>query len=94
MDAALSRKTLRYKDLCKDIEDKGFKCYNLPLEIGARGFINKRNKGLLAHLCTIMKIRKITDISRKCSKLSMLGSYTIWNARHSNDWTSGGFLIP
>ena len=31
MDAALTRKTDRYKDICTDIEDQGFKCYNMPL---------------------------------------------------------------
>ena len=94
MEAAFTRKTDRYKDLCKDIEAKGFKAFNLPLEIGSRGFINKRNKGLISHLCNIMKIRKVTDITRKCSKLSLLGSFMIWNSRHSTDWSSGGFLKP
>ena len=66
----------------------------MPLEVGVRGFIDKRNKGLLAHLCNIMKIRKVSEVTRKCSKLALLGSFTIWNARHSSDWTSGGFLKP
>ena len=69
IDAALTRKTDRYIDLCGDIEDRGFKCYNIymPLEMGARGLIDKRNKGLLTHLCSIMKIGKITDITRNGS---------------------------
>ena len=91
---AFDRKTDRYHKLCKDIEEQGFKCFNMPLEVGVRGFIDKRNKGLLAHLCNIMKIRKVSEVTRKCSKLALLGSFTIWNARHSSDWTSGGFLRP
>ena len=27
-------------DLCKDIEQPGYKCFNMPLEIGVRGFID------------------------------------------------------
>ena len=91
---AFDRKTDRYRDLCKDIEEQGFKCFDMPLEIGVRGFIDRRNKGLLSHLCNIMKIRKVSEVTRKCSKLALLGSFTIWNARHSSDWTSGGFLKP
>ena len=53
MGAAHTRKTDRYRDLCRDIEDQGFKCYNMPPEIGARGLINKRNQGLLTQLCEV-----------------------------------------
>ena len=41
-----------------------------------------------------MKINKIKEVTKKCSKLAILGSYIIWNARHSEDWTSGGYLKP
>ena len=34
------------------------KCFNLPLEIGTRGFINQRNRSLISHLCNIMKVKK------------------------------------
>ena len=88
---AFDRKTDRYHKLCKDIKQQGFKCFNMPLEVGVRGFIDKRNKGLLSHLCNIMEIRKVSEVTRKCSELALLGSITIWNAPHSSDWTSGGF---
>ena len=29
-----------------------------------------------------------------CTFAGQTGSYTIWNARHSLDWSSGGFLNP
>ena len=92
MGAALQRKTERYNDLKITIEGNGFKCSNLPLEIGTRGFINLRNKSLLTHLCNIMKVKKVSQVTKMCSKLAVLGSFSIWNARYSADWSSGGYL--
>ena len=66
----------------------------MQLEVGTRGFINPRNKGVLVHIAKIIIIKKIKDLTRKCSKLALLGSYMIWNARHSEDWNSGGYLKP
>ena len=56
---AENRKRERYEFLVQDIKDKGYKCSNHPLEIGARGFISNRNRGVLTHLCHILKIRKL-----------------------------------
>ena len=74
MGAALQRKTDRYNDLKTTIEGNGFKCSNLPLEIGTRGFINARNKSLLTHLCNTMKVKKVSQVTKMCSKLAVLGS--------------------
>ena len=54
--------------------------------------INAKNKSLLTHLCNIMKVKKVSQVTKMCSKLAVLGSYSIWNARHSPDWSSGGYL--
>ena len=94
MAAALQRKTERYKDLATEIHGNGFRCSNIPLEIGTRGFVNARNRAALAQLCHGLKVNKVSCVTKNCSKLALLGSYTIWNARHSTDWTGGGLLIP
>ena len=94
LENARIRKDQRYEDLTSDIISQGFKCTSIQLEIGTRGFINTRNKGVLVHLAKIMKIKKIKDLTTKCSKLGLLGSFMIWNARHSEDWNSGGYLKP
>ena len=94
IENALNRKMERYSNVCNDIKQNGLKCFIIPLEIGTRGYINNRNKGTLVHLSHIMNHKKISDITKKCSKLALLGSYTIWNARHSNDWTSENYLQP
>ena len=56
--------------------------------------INQRNKAVITNLCQDMGIRKASNVIKTCSKLALLGSYTLWNARFSNDWTSGGYLKP
>ena len=94
MESARLRKDERYEKLTSDIEEQGFKCHKIPLEVGARGLINNRNKGVFTHLCNMMKIRNVSQVLKNCSKLALLGSYVIWNARHSQDWTSGPFLTP
>ena len=85
MAAALQRKTERYKDLACEIEGNGFRCSNIPLEIGTRGFVNSRNRAALD---------KVSCVTKNGSRLALLGSYTIWKARYSTDWNGNGFLTP
>ena len=94
LENARVRKDQRYEDLSADIKNNGFKCNSLQLEVGVRGYINPRNKGVLTHIAKLLKIKKIKDLMKKCSKLALLGSFVIWNARHSEDWTSGSYLKP
>ena len=94
IDGALKRKTERYEALTNDIKGNGFKCFNLPLEVGTRELVTGRNKGVITTLCHAMGIKKISKVARSCSKLALLGSYTIWNARYSADWSGGGYLQP
>ena len=51
MEKAKKRKDDRYDKLTTDIEGNGFRCQNIPLDVGARGFINARNKGVISHIC-------------------------------------------
>ena len=94
MTAAQNRKTERYKELTTTIQGNGFKCSNIPLEVGTRGLINARNKGVLTKLCHGFKVGKVSSVIKSCSKLALLGSYTLWNARYSADWSGGGYLKP
>ena len=94
MTAAQTRKTERYKELTTTIAGNGFKCQNIPLEIGTRGVVNLRNRSVITQLCHGVKVNKVSSVIKNCSKLAILGSYTIWNARYSQDWSGGGFLKP
>ena len=40
MTAAQNRETERYNELTTTIAGNGFRCYNIPLEIGTRGVVN------------------------------------------------------
>ena len=52
MTAALQRKTERYENLATEIKGNGFRCSNIPLEIGTRGVVNARNRAVLAQLAS------------------------------------------
>ena len=90
--AAEERKTARYERLAGDLRDKGLTTFNLPLEIGCRGVINKRNHLVLETICNLVKIRGRKKLSASLGRIALLGSYRIWLARHSQQWT-GGELI-
>ena len=94
MEAALKKKTERYQDLTTAIQGNGFKCHNVPLEIETRGVVNSRNRIVLTQLCHGLKVNKVSCVIKNCSKLALLGSYTLWNARYSTDWSGGGYLKP
>ena len=94
IEAANARKRIRYEFLTKDIEDRGYKCSNLPLEIGSRGHISSRNRETLVFLCHTFGIGKFGQVIKNCSKLSLLGSYSIFNARSVKDWGGAGYLKP
>ena len=55
---ANTRKQLRYEFLAADIEEVGYKCINLPVEICSRGHISSKNRNQLIHLCFQFNIRK------------------------------------
>ena len=94
IEAANTRKRARYEFLTADIEDLGYKCSNLPFEIGSRGHLTQSNRNTLIHLCHVTGVKKAQQLIRNCSKIVLLGSYTIFNARQSNDWTGPAYLKP
>ena len=90
--AAYERKLTRYERLAGDLREKGFYIVNLPLEIGCRGVLNARNSVVLETLCNALKIPARQKLRGALGRIALLGSYRIWLARHSPEW-SGGSLI-
>ena len=90
--AAYERKLTRYERLAGDLREKGFYTINLPLEIGCRGVLNARNSVVLETLCNILRIPARQKLRGALVRIALLGSYRIWLARHSPEW-SGGSLI-
>ena len=42
----------------------------------------------------LMNVKKVSQVIKTCSKLAILGSFTIWNARYLADWNGGDYLAP
>ena len=90
--AACDRKLARYERLALDIEEKGYSVANMPLEIGCRGVIDKRSALVLETICNLVGIRALQKLKGALSRIALLGSYRIFLARRSPEW-SGGELI-
>ena len=56
-----------------------------PLEIGARGLINPRNRGNITWLCSLARDRKVKSVTSTLSQLALLDFYCILVARRRLD---------
>ena len=90
--AAYDRKSTRYAQLALDIEDKGWTVSNMPLELGTRGSVDKRNSVNLEIISNLCGIRAIKRFKGALSKIALLGSYRIFLARSSNSWQAGALI--
>ena len=93
-DNAKQRKEKRYDSLVDDIKGEGWTCSHTTLEISSRGIITQRNRSSLIWLCNLAREHKKSKVIATCSKLALLGSYSLWVARHSKDWTPGPLIQP
>ena len=90
--AALDRKLDRYERLTEDLKSRGYNTLNMPLEIGCRGVVDSRNSGVLAAVCSMVGIRGFKKLRGTLARLALLGSYRIWLARKSQDWSPGELI--
>ena len=90
--AALDRKTARYKRLALDSQEKSFVVSNMPLEIGCRGVIDKRNSLVLETICNLFNIRAHQRLKGALRRIALLGSYRIYLARTSSEWNRGELI--
>ena len=90
--AALERKTARYERLTEDLRGAGFNTLNLPLEIGCRGVINQRNAVNLESICNQLGIRGLKKLKGALGRIALIGSYRIWLARNSQEWSAGELI--
>ena len=96
IEAADNRKRQRYTQLKNDLEDRGFKCYLFPLEIGSRGHVTSKNKLTIANTLHINKFKGVyfSKIMKDCAKISLLCSYSIFHDYTQPTWTDPPFLEP
>ena len=90
--AAFDRKTARYERLEEDLRLEGYSASNLPLEVGCRGVVTTRNLGVLAILCSMVGIKSHKTLRANLGRIALLGSYRIWLARRSQEWSSGELI--
>ena len=90
--AALDRKTAWYERLTEDLRQGGYDVRNLPLEIGCRGVINLRNAANLEYICNLVGIRAIQELKGALGRIALIGSYRIWLARNSQEWSAGELI--
>ena len=94
-DSANFRKQNRYHDLSEDLRNRGWVTNNTPFEIGSRGFINKRNKITITDTMKKfgIKIQK-SKLMKNLGKISLLCSYTLFQAHCQPEWQSPPLLHP
>ena len=95
IEAANTRRRLRYEYLTIDIEEAGYRCSNIPLEVARVATLQPGiEKHWFFYICQKFKIRKFQQVIKCCSKLALLGSYTIFNVRSAPDWSGSDYLKP
>ena len=70
-----------------DIEQKGFSVEYFPLEVGARGIINKVNKETIKDISLYTKINT-KNLIKALSREAVIASYYIFLSRNERDWTN------
>ena len=95
IDSAHLRKTTNYLDLKTDIEGAGWNINLVPFEVGSRGQITTRNKKLITESCKRNNLKiKHTQIMKEMSKISLLCSFAIFQARCQPSWQDPPLLQP
>ena len=94
-EAAHARKKERYASLAEDIEAEGYKCNNVPFEVGSRGHITLGNKSTLTTMHSICNPKtRLKQFVQNISKISLLSSYAIYLSRNESNWTNVEPLRP
>ncbi|XP_072047239.1 uncharacterized protein [Amphiura filiformis] len=87
-------KMSRYENLHSDIKQEGFKCHLNCIEIGSRGLVTADNTERLSEVFRFIGGRSNSSktLAKDLSKLAVICSYSIWNARNEPNWDSAPYL--
>ena len=95
IDSANIRKSTRYFDLTKDLKAEGWLADCVPFEIGSRGHVTKKNKSDITNILTNYDIKiKKKKMFEELSKISLLCSFSIFQAHCQPTWQSPPYLHP
>ena len=88
-------KNLKYLGIKSDLEEAGWSCQLLPFEVGSRGHVTKRNRKTIYEASQRNSIKlKHKEIIKDISKIALLCSFSIFQARCQPDWQEPPFLHP
>ena len=83
---AHERKTHKYADLVLDISQNGYNCSLTCIEIGSRSLVTPETNKRISEIFSSIKAKPPKSLKKDLSKIAILSSYTIWNARHEPSW--------
>ena len=89
---ARERKEARYVQLNRDIIANNYESHLICFEVGSRGVVTKENKQQIKNIFYLVGSRKCKDVTLTMSKLALIGSYVIYNARGEPQWTDMALL--
>ena len=95
IEQAHTRKKTKYTYLESDIESNGYVCINIPFEVGSRGHLTGSNRANLSTLHRLGATKmKLKSFLQTISKITLLCSYSIYNARNERGWSDPPPLRP
>ena len=95
IDSANKIKFEKYQDLKKDLESAGWRTELVPFEVGSRGFISKRNITSITKMAKLVQVKKRhKSLLTELSQVSLLCSFTIFQARTQPTWQEPPYLHP
>ena len=92
INAAHERKMSKYLILQSDILQNGYKCFLNCFEIGARGLVARENMARMKQTFKFIGQKNPKPMIKELSKISLICSYSIWNARHEPNWDAAPYL--
>ena len=95
IESAHIRKAKKYNDLKVGLESFGWVVHLIPFEVGSRGQITKINKNALINVLKRNQINVNNNLLFKdTSKISLLCSYSVFQAHCVPTWTDLPYLHP
>ena len=95
IESAHLKKTSRYRDLTSDLKNKGWVAECVAFEIGSRGYISQRNKKSILDTLKNFKIKVPNKkLLQDISKISLLCSFSLFQAHCQPSWQSPPYLHP
>ena len=85
MDEAYERKAAKYQDLVMASQDKGWKAWCFPIEIGCRGYLGRSASRALNTLG--LEKREKATVLREAGEQAERSSNWLWLRRNDPNWT-------